>query len=167
MRSITEMIDKLVARQAEAASMLMILLVIVMVMEVFLRYFLKSPTTWALEFTTFLYGMHFVLGYGYTEQFHGHVRVDIFSSKFSRRVQDYLYIITTACISLPVCLLLCIWAYDNAWLSTRTLEHSASAWGPSIWPTKIVMALGFTFLVLQVASNLIKRIVALSEPKNK
>lgn len=151
----------MIAVQAEGASMLMILLVIIMCTEVFLRYFLEAPTIWALEFTTFLYGMHFILGYGYTEQFNGHVSVDILSSRLSRKLQDILYVFTTVFISLPVCLLLCIWAYDNALLSTRTLEHSASAWGPSIWPVKLVMAVGFTFLVLQISSNLIKRILQL------
>ncbi|MBT8341677.1 MAG: TRAP transporter small permease subunit [Desulfatitalea sp.] len=156
----TKAIDRFVALQAEAASMLMILLVIIMCMEVFLRYVLKSPTIWALEFTTFLYGMHFVLGYGYTEQFHGHVRVDIFTAKLPQKAQDILYIATTSLLCLPLCLMLCIWSFDNAWQSTRTLERSASAWGPPIWPVKIVMALGFTFLVLQVSANLIKRITA-------
>jgi TRAP-type mannitol/chloroaromatic compound transport system permease small subunit len=166
MKAIIKFIDRIVALQAEGASMLMILLVIIMCMEVFLRYFLQSPTIWALEFTTFLYGMHFILGYGYTESFQGHVNVDIISAKLPAKVQDFFYIITTGFISLPVCLLLCIWSYDNAWRSTKTLEHSASAWGPSIWPVKIVMALGFTFLMLQILSNLLKRIAGLIGKKS-
>lgn len=161
MRFVTRFIDRLVAVQAEAASLFMVLLVIIMCMEVFLRYVMESPTIWALEFTTFLYGMHFILGYGYTEQFDGHVRVDIFSAKLPKKVQDILYLVTTALLSLPVCVMLCIWSFDNAILSTRTLEHSASAWGPPIWPVKIVMALGFTFLALQVLSNFLKRISGL------
>ncbi|MBU1170720.1 MAG: TRAP transporter small permease subunit [Proteobacteria bacterium] len=161
MRALSKFIDRLVAFQAEGSSMLMILLVIIMCTEVFLRYVLKSPTIWGLEFTTFLYGMHFVLGYGYTEQFHGHVRVDIFTTKLSQKKQDILYIVTTIIISLPACIMLCIWSFDNAWQSTRTFERSASAWGPPIWPVKIFMALGFTFLALQVLSNLIKKISAL------
>jgi len=163
MRKLTYAIDRLVALQAEGTSMLMILLVIIMCMEVFLRYVLKSPTIWALEFTTFLYGMHFVMGYGYTEQFHGHVRVDIFSTKLPQKAQAILYVLTTILISLPISLMLCIWSYDNAWQSTRTLERSASAWGPPIWPVKIFMAIGFTFLALQVLSNLIKKIAELVE----
>jgi TRAP-type mannitol/chloroaromatic compound transport system permease small subunit len=163
MRTITRFIDRMITFEAEGASLLMILLVVIMCMEVFLRYFLKSPTIWALEFTTFLYGMHFILGYGYTEYHDGHVSVDIVSARLPQKLQDILYIVTTALISLPVCTLLCIWAYDNALLSTRTLEHSASAWGPSIWPVKLVMAVGFTLLALQLLSNLIKRIARLRQ----
>lgn len=163
MRFVTRFIDRLVALQAEAASLFMVVLVVIMCMEVFLRYVMESPTVWALEFTTFLYGMHFILGYGYTEQYHGHVRVDIFSTKLPKKAQDILYIVTTALISLPVSVMLCIWSYDNAIQSTRNLEHSASAWGPSIWPVKIVMALGFTFLALQVLANLLKRLSDLRE----
>lgn len=162
MRRIAAMIDRLVRLQAEGASLLMILLVLLMALEVFLRYVLKSPTVWGLELTTFLYGMHFVLGYGYTEQFHGHVNVDIFASRLPRRFQQWLYLVSTTLISLPVSLMLCIWSYDNAWESTRILERSPSAWNPPIWPAKIFMALGFTFLVLQIAANLIKKFSELS-----
>ncbi len=41
------------------------------------RYFFNSPTIWGLELTTFIYGVHFVMGFGYTEKYDGHVSVDI------------------------------------------------------------------------------------------
>jgi TRAP-type mannitol/chloroaromatic compound transport system permease small subunit len=165
MKSIPRFLDKLVVKQAEASSMLMILLVVIMTIEVFRRYFLGAPSVWALEFTTFLYGAHFILGYGYTEQFHGHVNVDIFSSKLPQKLRTVLYIVTTAVISLPISLLLCIWAFDNAWISSVSLERSPSAWNPPIWPVKILMALGFTILVLQIISNILKKIDELVHPK--
>ena len=162
MRRLSRFIDKIIKAQAEATSLLMVLLVVLMATEVFLRYVLESPTVWGLEFTTFLYGMHFVMGYGYTEQFHGHVNVDIVSARLPVRVQQAMYIVTTLGLSLPVSVLLCIWSYDNAWASVRTFERSPSAWNPPIWPVKIFMAIGFTFLVLQIISNLIKKIVEFS-----
>ena len=66
-------------------------------------------------------------------------------------------------MALPLVALLCIWAWDNALISTRLQEALSSAWAPPIWPVKLLMALGFTFLFLQVLSNLIKRIMAFGQ----
>jgi TRAP-type mannitol/chloroaromatic compound transport system permease small subunit len=141
----------------------MVVLVVMMCHEVVRRYFFNAPTVWGLELTTFIFGVHFVMGYGYTELFDGHVRVDIFSSKFPKKTQDILYIVLTICITLPLVTLLGIWALDNAIISTRILESLSSAWAPPIWPVKLLMALGFIFLFFQVLSNLIKRILTFSQ----
>jgi len=157
LRSLTKIIDKIVVKQAEVSSLLMVVLVVMVCYEVIRRYFFNAPTIWGLELTTFMYGVHFVMGYGYTEYFEGHVRVDIFSSRFPKKIQDIIYFTLTICITLPLVSLLGIWAWDNAITSTRILEDLSSAWAPPIWPVKLFMALGFTFLFLQVLSNLIKR----------
>jgi len=158
MKAIIGWIDVVVEKQALASSLLMIVLVLLVSCEVVLRYFFNAPTTWSLELTTFIFGVHFVMGYGYTESFDGHVRVDILSSRLPRKVQNLVHIVLTACITLPVVAMLGIWAWDSAMTSTRIFEKLSSAWAPPIWPVKIFMALGFTFLFLQVLSNLIKRI---------
>ena len=163
MRLLTKIIDRIVVKQAEVSSLLMVVLVVLMCCEVVRRYFFNAPTIWGLELTTFIFGVHFVMGYGYTEYFDGHVRVDIFSSKFPRKVQDVLYIVLTICITLPLVTLLGIWAWNNAIVSTKMLEAMSSAWAPPIWPVKLCMALGFTFLFLQVLSNLIKRFLSFGQ----
>ena len=86
MRWLTKIIDKIVQKQAEVSSLLMVVLVVLMCYEVIRRYFFNAPTIWGLELTTFIFGVHFVMGYGYTELFDGHVRVDIFSSKFPKKI---------------------------------------------------------------------------------
>jgi TRAP-type mannitol/chloroaromatic compound transport system permease small subunit len=157
LRRLTKIIDWIVVKQAEVSSLIMAVLVVMVCYEVVRRYFFNAPTIWSLELTTFMFGVHFVMGYGYTEYFDGHVRVDIFSSRLSKKMQDILYIVLTICITLPLVTMLGIWAWDNAITSTKILEALSSAWAPPIWPVKLFMALGFTFLFLQVLSNLIKR----------
>lgn len=167
MNWLTKTIDKIVVGQAKVVSLLMVFLVVMMCYEVVRRYFFNAPTIWGLEFTTFIFGVHFVMGYGYTEYFDGHVRVDIFSSKFPKKTQDVLYIVLTTMVTLPLVTLLSIWAWDNAVTSTKLLESLSSAWAPPIWPVKLLMALGFTFLCLQVLSNLIKRILTFGQKQSR
>ncbi len=163
MRLLTKLIDRIMIKQAEMSSLLMVVLVVIMCYEVVRRYFFNAPTIWGLEFTTFIFGVHFVMGFGYTEYFDGHVRVDIFSSKFSSKVQDIFYLVLTTCITIPLVALLAIWAWDNAITSTKIFEALSSAWAPPIWPVKLLMALGFTLLFLQVVSNLIKRFLTFGQ----
>ncbi len=160
MEFVSRTIDTIVKRQAEGSSLLMALLVVFVCFEVVLRYVFNAPTVWSLELTTYLYGIHFVMGYSYTELHHGHVRVDILSSRFPPKVQDVIYIVLTLAITLPLVGLLAIWAWDNAITSTLIFERLSSAWAPPLWPIKLFMAIGFTFLFLQVFSNLIKRFLS-------
>ncbi len=160
MEFVSRTIDTIVKRQAEVSSLLMALLVVFVCFEVVLRYIFNAPTVWSLELTTYLYGIHFVMGYSYTELHHGHVRVDILSSRFPPKVQDVIYIVLTLAITLPLVGLLAIWAWDNAITSTLIFERLSSAWAPPLWPIKLFMAIGFTFLFLQVFSNLIKRFLS-------
>jgi TRAP-type mannitol/chloroaromatic compound transport system permease small subunit len=163
LRRLTKIIDWIVVKQAEVSSLIMAVLVVMVCYEVVRRYFFNAPTIWSLELTTFMFGVHFVMGYSYTEYFDGHVRVDIFSSKLPKKMQDILYIILTICITLPLVMMLSIWAWDNAITSTKILESLSSAWAPPIWPVKLFMALGFTLLFLQVLSNLIKRFLTFGQ----
>lgn len=157
MRSLVKIIDRIVEKQAEISSLLMVVLVLLMCYEVSRRYFFNAPTIWGLELTTFIFGVHFVMGFGYTEKHDGHVRVDIFSSRFPQKLQDILHIVLNTCVTLPLVACLSIWAWDNALTSTKIKEQLSSAWAPPIWPVKLLMALGFTFLFLQVLANLLKR----------
>jgi len=160
MEFVSRTIDTIVKRQAEVSSLLMAVLVVFVCFEVVLRYIFNAPTVWSLELTTYLYGIHFVMGYSYTELHRGHVRVDILSARFPPKVQDVIYILLTIAITLPLVGLLAVWAWDNAITSTLIFERLSSAWAPPLWPVKLFMAIGFTFLFLQVFSNLIKRFLS-------
>jgi TRAP-type mannitol/chloroaromatic compound transport system permease small subunit len=60
-------------------------LLVVVVYEVVMRYAFNAPTTWGFEATTFLYGVHYMLGLAYCDVYGGHVRVDIFTSRMPQK----------------------------------------------------------------------------------
>jgi len=155
-------IDTFNRRQGEWTALLIIPLLVVVVYEVFMRYVFNAPTVWGFEATTFLYGIHFMFGLAYTDVVDGHVKVDIFSARASRRGQAILSILSNLLIFLPVFTCMTIWAWKFALLSTAQLELNSTSWAPPIYPIKILMALCFTFLLLQGISTLIKSINALS-----
>lgn len=160
-QKISDILDKIVVRQGKAAAMLMPLLVVVTGIEVFRRYVLQAPSVWGLEFTTFLFGIHFILGFSYTEHFDGHVSVDLLTSRMPQKKRTILWLTATLLLSLPVAILLLYGAIVYAYESAVIFERNSTAWSPPIWPVKICMPLGFLFLLIQLLSNIIKKFQSL------
>ncbi len=162
LEKVSAAIDAFNRKQGEWTALLIIPLLVVVVYEVFMRYVFNAPTIWGFEATTFLYGIHFMFGLAYTDVVDGHVKVDIFSSRASRRGQAILSILSNLVIFLPVFTCMTIWSWKFALLSTAQRELNSTSWAPPIYPIKILMALCFTFLLLQGISTLIKSINSLS-----
>lgn len=136
-------------------SLLMLPMLFVAVYEVFMRYAFNAPTSWGFELTIFIYGVHFIIGYSYTDAHDGHVRVDIFSSRLQPRSKAILDIITLLVIFFPFMTLMTAFAGKFAFLSASTKELASSSWAPPIWPVKILMVLGFSLLWLQGLGHLL------------
>jgi len=149
-------IDWFITKQGDVTSMLIIPLLCVVLYEVLMRYGFNAPTTWGFEMTTFLYGMHYMFGYSYTDVKNGHVRVDIFTALTSKKTQAIISAFTTLIFFMPVMICMTIWTSKFAWYSIDTLERNSTSWGPPIYPYKVVMAVCFLFLLVQGISNLIK-----------
>ena len=99
--NITKAIDTFNTKQGELTSLLVLPLLIVVIYEVIMRYAFNAPTVWGFEATIFLYGMHFMFGYSYTEVLEGNVKVDIFTSRLPEKTRAMLNIITHCVFSCP------------------------------------------------------------------
>jgi TRAP-type mannitol/chloroaromatic compound transport system permease small subunit len=139
-------------------SILAIPLVIVVVYEVFMRYVIESPTAWAFEMTAFLYGVHFMLGLGFTLGRDGHVKVDVLTQRLRPKTQALISIISYVVIFLPVWIVMGYAAIKYAYTSTAMLELNATSWAPPIWPLKILMAVGYLALLAEGVARLFRSI---------
>ncbi len=148
-------IDAFNKKEGEITSLLIFPLLIIVIYEVFMRYVFNKPTIWGFEATTFLYGIHYMFGLAYTDRLGGHVRVDIFTSRLSKKVQAVIGLLTTAVIFLPVFTCMTIWSFTFALTSWQGQERSWTSWAPPIYPFKLLMALTFLFLLLQGIANLL------------
>ncbi len=165
LEKISSMIDTFNRKEGEWASLLIIPLTVVVLFEVVMRYAFDSPTIWGFEATTFLYGIHFMLGLAYTDVTDGNVKVDIFSSRATPRTQAFLTLLTHLVIFLPVFSCMTIWSWKYAISSALQHELNSTSWAPPIWPIKIIMAIAFSFLLLQGISTILKAIHTLSSEK--
>ncbi len=138
------------------ASYIVLVLTFVVVYEVIRRKVFNSPTSWAFEFSTFLYGGMFILGAGYTHYYDMHVSIDVLEERFPEKVRIWLRIITFFIFFLPFMLGIFYASLTYTLDSWMTHEHSMSAWAPPIYIYKTVMPVGFFLLLIEGISKCIK-----------
>jgi TRAP-type mannitol/chloroaromatic compound transport system permease small subunit len=165
LEKISSAIDTFNRKQGEWSALLILPLTFIVVYEVIMRYVFDAPTIWGFEATTFLYGVHFMLGRAFTDVSDGHVKVDIFTAKARSRTQAIIVILTNLVIFLPVFSCMTIWAWKYAITSTQLLERNSTSWAPPIWPFKLIMAVSFSFLLVQGISTVLKAIHSLRTEK--
>lgn len=142
-------------KAGEWFSLLMLPMLFVAVYEVFMRYVFNAPTVWGFEMTIFIYGVHFILGYSFTEAHNGHVCVDIFTTRMRPRNKAIVEIITLLVIFFPFMTLMTVFAGKFAFISVVQNELASTSWAPPIWPVKIMMVVGFLLLWLQGLAKLL------------
>lgn len=154
MRAVTRL-NELIGRWA---AHLIFAIFLLLIGEVFLRYAFRAPTVWTNEFAQLLFGAYAVLAGGYLLARRGHVNVDIVFSKFPRRTQASIDVLTSVLFfAFAVVLLWQGWLF--AYESVEKLETSQSAWNPSIWMFKAMIPVGAVLLLLQGIVKLIQDIV--------
>ena len=155
---ITNAIDTFNIKQGDFSSLLALPLLVVVVYEVIMRYVFNAPTTWGFEATTFLYGIHYMLGLAYCDVYGGHVKVDIFTSRLPIKPQSAIGIMTNLVFFMPVMVLMTVASWKYALISIAGREVNPTSWAPPIYPIKTLMAISFSFLLIQGFSNLIHNI---------
>jgi TRAP-type mannitol/chloroaromatic compound transport system permease small subunit len=135
---------------------------IVILLEVLMRYVFSASQTWSSEMSLFLFGAFFTIGGGFTLFMEGHVRMDVFYIKLSKKGRAIMDIATFVFFLAFVGVL--IWkGWDIAIRAFQLTERSESAWRPLLWPTKILIPIGAFLLLLQGLANLGRNILTLFE----
>ncbi|MBM3614416.1 MAG: TRAP transporter small permease subunit [Alphaproteobacteria bacterium] len=131
-----------------------------------------NPSLWTLEMAQFVMVAYYILGGPYAMQMGAHVRMDLFYAKQSPRTRAAWDGFTV--FALIFYLGVMIWGAADSFgyslgLSWNEgllpeigrLERSATAWRPYLWPIKLVTLVGFTLMLLQALSALIRDIATL------
>lgn len=114
-----------------------------------------------LEVQWYLFAGAFLLAAGYTLLNGEHVKIDVISSKLSKRKQIWIDILGFTFFLLPMCLVILYYGIPFFLQGFRSGEVSSNAGGLIRWPVYILIPLGFGLLMLQGLSELIKRIAFL------
>jgi TRAP-type mannitol/chloroaromatic compound transport system permease small subunit len=121
------------------------------------KVFNTSSNSW-LELQWVLFGAVFLLCAPWTLLSNEHIRIDIVNSFFPKRVRDCIDVVGHLFFLIPVALLIVYLGWPYFWLSWLQNEQSTNAGGLPVYPSKLLVPLGFTLLLVQGFSELIKRI---------
>jgi len=121
------------------------------------KVFSVSSNAW-LEMQWILFGVVFLLCAPWTLLSNEHIRIDIVNSMLSKRTRDWIDIIGHTLFLLPMAGLMVYLGWPFFLVSWFQNEQSANAGGLAVYPSKLLIPLGFTLLLVQAISEIIKRI---------
>jgi TRAP-type mannitol/chloroaromatic compound transport system permease small subunit len=132
--------------------------------EVFVRYALNNPTSWAFDFSYICYGGLFYMAGAYTLSRGGHVRCDIIYRLLPPRKQAGLELLLYIFFFFPGVLALVIAGWSYGFESMRIQEVSVnSPAGVPIWQLKMLIPFGAGLLALQGFADVLRCVVCLRE----
>lgn len=114
-----------------------------------------------LEVQWYLFAASFLIAAGYTLLNGEHVKIDVVTSRLSKRAQIWIDIFGFACFLTPMCLAVLWYGIPFFTRALASGEMSNNAGGLIRWPVYLMMPLGFGLLLLQGWSELIKRLAFL------
>lgn len=114
-----------------------------------------------LEVQWYLFAASFLIAAGYTLLQGEHVKIDVLSGRLSKRGQIWIDIVGFIFFLTPVCLAILYYGIPFFLQAYRSGEVSGNTGGLIRWPVYAMIPLGFSLLLLQGWSELIKRIAFL------
>ena len=150
MLSIITIIESIIRWIGEKSSYINVLLVMIICIDVFMRYILNTTQTWVIELEWHLFALIFLLGASYTLQEDQHVRVDLFYADRSNKSKAWINLAGTLLFLVPWCLILINSSFNYATNSWMMNEGSPNPGGlPARYIIKYFMTFGFVQLLLQ------------------
>ncbi|QFR32619.1 TRAP transporter small permease subunit [Ancylobacter sp. TS-1] len=140
MQSILLGVDRVNAFIGKLFAWCIVILMVAICYEVYCRYVLRAPTTWAYDVSLMLYGALFMMAGAYTLSRNGHVRGDFIYRKWAPTTQAKSDLVLYFLFYFPGILALIYSGWGYFYLSWLLNEHSSfSPEGPVIWPFKAII----------------------------
>jgi TRAP-type C4-dicarboxylate transport system permease small subunit len=157
MRFIEKLFDKLQNIGAYLSSLLFLALTSLIVTEIVLRSFFDKSTLIADEYSGYIYLASIFLALGYTFKEDGHIRINLLTSRLSKKAQIVVDI-AAGFIALALAIFMLyrsiLLTYDS--YSFEMVSETVSE--TPIYLTQIVMPIGLFLFVLSIISFISKRI---------
>ena len=130
--------------------------------EVFVRYVLTAPTTWAFDFSYITYGALFLMAGPYALSRNGHVRADVFYRFWQPRTQAKMDLVLFILFFLPAVAAFIYSGWNYAEMSIRFREVSIfSPAGVPVFPLKTLTPIAGVLLLLQGIAEMLRCVMCI------
>jgi len=164
LQRIIHAIDQLSKTIGHAFSWCALILTLGTCYEVFVRYVLNDPTSWAFDLSYLMYGALFFMAGAYTLSRGGHVRADMFYRLWSDRTQACVELSLYVLFFFPGILALIIagGGYGSGAMRIHEVSVNSPA-GIPIWPLKMLIPVGGTLMMMQGVAEVLRCVLCLRE----
>ena len=161
-QSLLHGIDQLSKSVGHAFAWCIVILTLGTTYEVFVRYVLDDPTSWAFDMSYILYGGLFLMSGAYALSRGAHVRGDIFYRLMPQRVQGSVELVLYVLFFYPGVIALIYSGWSYAVDSMRIGEVSVnSPIGVPIWQLKLIIPAAGVMLAIQGVAEMLRCIVCI------
>lgn len=155
-------IDTLSAWVGKTFGWLILVLTFGISYEVFVRYVLRAPTTWAFDISYITYGALFLMAGAYTLSRNGHVRGDVLYRLWPARVQAWIDLVLFLIFFMPAVLALIYAGWNFGKMSVQFREVSIfSPAGVPVFPLKALIPVTGVLLLIQGIAEVIRCILCI------
>jgi TRAP-type mannitol/chloroaromatic compound transport system permease small subunit len=148
MKSFHETVQAISDWSGRVVSYFIYLGILILALEVFLRYFLNAPTVWAHGYSQRLFGSYFILVGAYTLLKGGHVRVDILYNRYGPKGKAILDLINYGFLLMwSAVLLMEGWTFFVRSFRMREVDEMVLA--HPVYPVKFLLVVGVLLIALQ------------------
>jgi len=154
-------IDSFTSWTGKRLAWLILLAVIVSAVNAIIRKVFDSSSNSWLELQWVLFSIVFLLCSPWTLLDNEHIRIDIVNNMLPKRVRDSIDVLGHVAFLMPLTVIMIITGGPFFMRSVEINEQSGNAGGLPQWPAKSLIIIGFTFLLIQGISELIKRIAVM------
>jgi TRAP-type mannitol/chloroaromatic compound transport system permease small subunit len=157
-------IDSLSSWVGKAFAWLILVLTLGISYEVFVRYALRAPTTWAFDMSYIMYGSMFLMAGAYALSRNGHVRADVVYRLWKPRTQAMMDLVLYFLFFLPAVAawIYAGWAYAKFSIQFREVSIFSPA-GVPVFPLKALIPATGVLLLLQGIAEIIRCVICIRE----
>ena len=162
LQKLSALIDTITAWIGKLAMWLVLAAVLISAGNAIIRKVFNVSSNAYLEVQWYLFAAVFMLGVGYVFLHNGHVRIDFIASRLSKRTNAIIDSLGILFFVMPLCVILIDLSWPYFMRAYVSGEMSENAGGLIRWPVILLIPVGFSILLLQSVSELIKRVAFLT-----
>jgi len=147
--------DTVTEKVGRAISLVALPIMLIISIEVVARYVFNSPTRWAWQVSTHLFGVLALFGGAYALLYGRHIRVEVLYERFGSRLKLVSSVLTAMCFLIFIGLL--VWqGYVMAEMSVGSREVLRGIINFPVYPLKILIPVAAFLFLLQGIANLLR-----------
>ena len=159
--SLSRGIDAMNDRIGRVIYWLVLVAVLISAANAVVRKVFNTSSNSFLEIQWYLFSAIFLFCAGYTLLKNQHVRIDVIAGRLSPQAQAWIDIVGTVLFLMPMAILIMYLSWPVFVMAFQRNEVSTNAGGLVVWPARLLVPIGFGFLILQGLSEFIKRVAFL------